>query len=124
YYKHRDLLIIKILLSTGIRVSELINIKKHNIHFADCVVDIQRKGGDYQSIPLSREITEDLQKYIHHRGIEEPEDFVFQSRLKQQLKANSVYILVSKYLRAAKIQKSKYGPHLLRHTAFTSMCRN
>lgn len=124
FYKERDLIIIRVLLSTGIRVSELIGIRLRDVNTEDRFIDVTRKGGDHQSIPLSIDVAAQLETFIKHQSVTDRNEYLFRSRLKGQLKANSVYVLVSKYLSIANIQKSKAGPHLLRHTAFTSMCRN
>lgn len=120
YFYRRDLAIIIVLISTGIRVSELIGLKVVNLDFEQQTIKVRRKGNKEQTIPLNTSSLEALRAYLDTRPLSD-NLCVFLSKNKQAVRANSVYCLTKKYLKRARIIKSKQGPHLLRHTCFTTL---
>ena len=124
YFCPRDTAIITLLLYSGIRVSELTNLKVgdfDNIPGANSYIKIKRKGGDESRLPVNPQITEHIKKYLSKREVtlDQP---MFLSRKGSQIKQNTVYCLVRNYLIKAGIKKQKMGPHTLRHT-FGTMLR-
>ncbi|OGM12729.1 hypothetical protein A2141_01985 [Candidatus Woesebacteria bacterium RBG_16_40_11] len=125
FYKIRDLSIISLFLNTGIRVSELVNLRIDDIDFRKegfSYIRITRKGGSEETLPLSNEVAKRIQKYLKKRP-QIKERRVFIGRKGTNLQANSIYYLVKKYLRKADINKKKMGPHMLRHTVGVSLLK-
>jgi site-specific recombinase XerD len=120
YFVARDIAIISLFISTGIRVSELISLRKSDVDLTNKIIKVHRKGNKDQTIPLNFEMAKLLFKLLN-KSTPSGEDKVFLSKNKQGIKANTVYELVKKYLERAEIHKSKHGPHLLRHTCFTTL---
>lgn len=120
FYKDRDLAIALMFLGTGIRVSELTELELTNINLEQSSIKVHRKGNKEQTIPLNNSVKRSLYAYLNVRPKSNIET-VFISRKKSKLQTNSVYHLVKKYLKLAKIKKRKHGPHILRHTCFTSL---
>ncbi|MBL4753069.1 MAG: tyrosine-type recombinase/integrase [Flavobacteriales bacterium] len=116
----RDKLIILLLYSTGIRLSELINIKVLDIDFYNCTLKILGKGNKERILPFSESLKSDIEKYINEV---QPIEWLFVTDKGKKLYAKLVYRLVNSYL--SKVTTiSKKSPHVLRHTFATHMLNN
>lgn len=122
FFLKRDLAIFVMFLTTGIRVSELVNLKLKDVNIRSSFIRVTRKRNKQQTIPLNSDCLESLQDYLAKRGSQESS--LFLSKRKSGLRSNSIYCLVKKYLNLAGISKSSSGAHLLRHTCFTSLLAN
>jgi integrase/recombinase XerD len=120
FFKLRDLSIISLFISTGIRVSELVNLRLRDLDLEERTIKVRRKGNKNQTIPLNKDISDLIGKYLKVRP-ETKSNQLFISKKRNGVKSNTVYCLVSKYLKLSGIQKGKKGPHLLRHTCFTTL---
>ncbi|KKS96366.1 MAG: tyrosine recombinase XerD subunit, integrase/recombinase XerD [Candidatus Gottesmanbacteria bacterium GW2011_GWA2_43_14] len=126
FYRDRDLAILKLFLGTGIRVSELINLKVKEIEFrtkGTGYIRVKRKGGDENLVPVNLKVLFAIKTYLGKRQELKPEQYVFLSKNLQQMRQNTVYYLVKHYLHAAGIEKKKWGPHILRHTVGVTLRR-
>ncbi|MBU0731272.1 tyrosine-type recombinase/integrase [Patescibacteria group bacterium] len=121
YYRERDLAIVQLFLSTGIRLRELTGLEINDIDLINKRMRITRKGGNEQFIPLRDDICLILQKYIDVRRDISHTDAFFISRKYNGIRPNTVYCLIKKYLRLARIQKEDIGVHSLRHTVATNL---
>jgi len=133
----RDMAIAVLLLHTGLRVSELTNLKLSNVDFERSQIKITRKGDKEQYIHLNSEAVRALAKYLHScphymrlpRFARNDRRFLPQSQngrffvgtKRQNLGRTYVYEVVRRYLKLAGINKGKQGPHLLRHTFCTRL---
>lgn len=122
YFHDRDLAMITLFLSTGLRVSELVNLKVDDFNNDPPSLRLQRKGNVQQTIPLPLSARELLLKYLNNRKANSR--YIFLGKQHQQMTPSGVYRIVSKYLRMAGIKKSKSGSHLLRHTCFSTLVLN
>ncbi len=123
YFAPRDTAIISLLLNTGIRVSELTNLKVgdfEDIHGNSFYIKITRKGGDESRLPVSPKVAESIKRYLSKRNAKMDEP-LFLSRKGNWIRQNTIYWLVRSYLERAGIKKDKMGPHVLRHTVGTSL---
>ena len=108
--------IIQILLRTGIRISELLHIKKKDIFCQDGMffLRVKGKGCVYRMVSLQKAF---FQRYymsvVYPLGYE---DFIFQTKNKSQLQRTQVYRKIEKFFSSLGIVKEKNGPHILRHT--------
>lgn len=126
YYRVRDLTIIKLFLGTGIRVSELINLKIQDLELRTkekSYIHIKRKGGNEMRIPINPKLVYAIKNYITSRTDTSSTSHLFLSRNNKKIEANSIYYLVKHYLKEAGIEKKKWGPHILRHTVGVSLRR-
>lgn len=114
--KHK--VILALLYSTGLRVSELINLKWKHIDRSRMVINIiQAKGNKDRQVPLPETIIPLLEKYYHqYKSI----DYVLNGQTQMQYTARSVGEVIKQVAAKAKIQKHVYT-HLMRHCAFTHM---
>lgn len=120
YFLVRDVAIFSLFISTGIRVSELTGLKRSDLDIGSRTIMVHRKGNKEQIIPLNIEMAKILTKLISKTSNDKNEG-LFLSKNRRGIKANTVYELVKKYLIRSGIEKSKHGPHILRHTCFTTL---
>ncbi|HUR11032.1 MAG TPA: tyrosine-type recombinase/integrase [Flavitalea sp.] len=118
-----DRLVMHIFYQTGIRLSELINLKETHINRAGCSLKVLGKGNKERVIPISRELSEDLAGYIAAKR-KEFEQFdaepVLVNEKGKKLYEKYVYLLVKKQL--SKVTTiDKKSPHILRHTFATHL---
>ena len=120
HVKERDIAIIVLFLHTGIRVSELINLKLANVDLKNGWMRIMRKGNKEQHLHMNRETVKVLAKYVAARP-EALNGRLFGGSSGGNLDRTSIYRMVRRYLALAGIAKGKQGPHLLRHTFCTRL---
>ena len=116
----RNRLIIKMILYTGIRVSEAINLKLKDIIPQDGVylLKIRGKGNKIRVVMIkSQKIERDLQEWLQKRCCED--DLLFCNKKGTPLTQAYVSRTVEKILRSCGIKKEKNGAHMLRHTFAT-----
>ena len=109
--KHKAILSLSF--STGLRVSEVINLKIEDIDSKRMIINIrQAKGNKDRIVPLSQNILNLLRIYYKEY---KPEIYLFNGQNSLQYSSNSCNKLVKKYL------GEEYHMHLLRHSCFTSL---
>ena len=112
----RNRLIIKIILYTGVRVTEALKLNMKDFVKEDDIYVIQIKGkGNKPRVAMIKEdvIKSDLVDWLERRP---RVNLLFSNQKGEQLSQAYVYTLVENILIAANINKSKKGPHFLRHT--------
>ena len=119
YIGNRDRLIIEFFYVTGIRLSELINIKISDIDFNNNYIKVLGKRNKERLIPLSNNMTNKLKNYVIENDISE---YLFNNKGKKMY-SKLVYRLVKKHLNLVSSIDNK-GPHVLRHTFATHMLNN
>ncbi|OGH72335.1 MAG: hypothetical protein A2921_00755 [Candidatus Magasanikbacteria bacterium RIFCSPLOWO2_01_FULL_43_20b] len=126
--KYRDKAILEMLFSTGLRVSELVGLKKDKVNLEKEEFTIMGKGRKSRVVFLSEQARYWLKKYLETR--QDMNQYLFVSHdkrsgktLEQPLTPRSVQRLVQKYARAAGITKP-VTPHTLRHSYATDLLQN
>ena len=117
----RDKLIIELFYTTGIRLSELMNIKIPDINFTSKIIKIFGKRNKERFVPLSPKLCEKLSEYLNLLTSEHTKNtLVFVTNKGDKLYEKFVYRLVNSYL--SKVTTiNKKSPHILRHTFATHM---
>lgn len=118
--KSRDRAIISVLFSTGLRVSELINLNRRDINIERGEFWIRGKGGKIRPVYLSDLAKEQLGYYLDKRKDTSP--CLFVSGKCERLSARSVQRIVQKAAIKAGIPK-QVTPHTLRHSFGTDLLR-
>ena len=122
--KDQDILIIALLITTGIRVSELIKLKSSQIRSNDNFFEIKvlGKGKKERIIPIQKELFDSLQEFINLKkeNAKENLDGMFHSKGGKPIYERYVQRLVAKVLAPTqKIQQK--SPHALRHAFATNL---
>lgn len=122
--KTRDLALLTLMLSTGIRISECIGLDTKDVDFNNMCIKITRKGGKEAIVYFSDEALEPLLAYMEERKKIEPqkghEYALFLSAQKKRISIRSVENLVNKYARSA-VPLKHITPHKLRSTFGTAL---
>jgi len=131
--KYRDKVILELLFSTGLRVSELANLKRDNVNLKREEFTVMGKGRKSRIVFLSEQAKYWIKKYLDARKDMNP--YLFISFDKKQtaklsnhqtdhpLTPRSIERVVQKYAKAAGITKS-VTPHTLRHSFATDLLTN
>lgn len=129
----RDKAILELFFSTGLRVSELVNLKRDKINFKKNDLTIRGKGNKLRMIFLSNESKYWLKKYLDNRKDISLWLFIRHDRAKKKicLRKNeenkitprSIQRMIIKYAKNIGITK-KITPHILRHSFATDLLNN
>ena len=124
YYKNvwqarnmQHMVLIKMLLYTGLRVSEIINIKLDDVDLEACQVYVQKgKGRKGRKVPFPSTFKEVLAHMDSARKKEA--EYLFESSWKRPYTARGIRKILNKYTEEAGMNRS-ISPHKLRHFLFT-----
>jgi len=116
----RNKLIIELFYVTGIRLSELINIKISDVDFNNQSIKVLGKRNKERIIPLSSTVINDLNLFIKSN---KQNKYLFTNLEGDKLYNKLVYRLVNKYIGEIS-SVNKKSPHILRHTFATHMLNN
>ncbi len=118
----RNRLIIKIIIFTGIRVSEALNLKRKDLsEDGDLyILRIRGKGNKYRVVMIKKRLIEDLLQNIAINYIA-ADGYLFVNRKGTPLTQAYVSRIVEQILFKAGIRKEKNGAHMLRHTFATML---
>ena len=123
----RDRLILEIFYDTGMRTSELINLRTVSINRGELTMKVLGKRNKERIIPFTRQLNESIKSYLEIRTAEfretSTEDFLFLTAKGEKLYKRLVYRIVNKYLNQVTTVDKK-SPHVLRHTFATHMLNN
>lgn len=117
-----DRLILAVFYHTGMRVSELVNLKENQLDAHYKQLKVVGKGNKERIIPLSADLVKELQEYIVSKttGSEVGQGHLFVNEKGKPLNRNSVYKSVKNYLSLVTTLDKK-SPHILRHTFATHL---
>lgn len=120
----RDRAMLEVLYATGLRVSELVSLKVHEMNLNQGVIRVMGKGGKERLVPLGDEAISWVKRYdAQVRPLlmgEEVGDVVFPSRRGQQMTRQTFWHRVKRHALTAGIDKP-LSPHVLRHAFATHL---
>src|SRR5256714_3256382 len=120
----RDFAIVVLFLQTGLRVSELVNVKLTDIDFTSHEITVrQGKGRKDRVVPLVKQAEASLKAYLAVREALPEYDEVFIARNGTSMDQRTVRYRIKKYYMEAGIKK-KASVHTLRHTFSTHQINN
>lgn len=124
---YRDYTIILTLLDTGMRCSELIDLRLADVNLESRLLKVHGKGDKERLVPIGAKVQKAIWKYItRHRP--EPAipryDNVFLTRDGYPLTKDRLEAIVERYGKKAAITGVRVSPHTFRHTMAVMFLRN
>jgi integrase/recombinase XerC len=120
----RDRTILELFYATGMRLSELLNIKSQDIHLQDNTIKVLGKRNKERIIPFGNQMEELLTLYLEKLekkfGEGTKNNYIFVTDKGTPLYAKAVYRIVRKYLDMV-TTIDKRSPHVIRHTFATHL---
>lgn len=119
-------LLLMIFYHTGIRLSELINLKQSHIDKRNSTIKVLGKGNKERVIPVNNILLKEIDNYILEQKKNIPDilnDFLLINKKGKKLNPKSVYNIVKKYLANVSTNERK-SPHILRHSFATHLTNN
>ena len=120
----RDRTILELFYATGMRLSELLNIKTQDIHLQDNTIKVLGKRNKERIIPFGNRMAELLTMYLEKLekkfGEGTKNNYIFVTDKGTPLYAKAVYRIVRKYLDMV-TTIDKRSPHVIRHTFATHL---
>jgi integrase/recombinase XerD len=124
---HRDRTMLEVLYATGVRVSELINLKLTQINLNQGVLRIVGKGDRERLIPVGDEAQDWIREFIDGaRGeilLERQTEYLFPTRRGDRMTRQAFWHIIKRYAKKASISK-KLSPHTVRHAFATHLLNN
>lgn len=124
----RDRAILETLYATGLRVSELVNLKLVDLHLSMNLIQTIGKGDRERIIPISDVAIDWLNQYLKTTRVallrkRANTAFVFLNAHGRQLTRQAIWQMIKKYVNQAGI-KTHVTPHTLRHSFATHLLEN
>lgn len=122
----RNRAMLEMLYSSGLRVSELVNLERSMLYLEEGIVRVFGKGGKERLVPLGQSAIKHLNFYFEYRyGSGQvvkkgEEDMVFLNRRGSRLSRNYVFMAIKDLVAAAGIEKP-VSPHTFRHSFATHL---
>ena len=121
---HRDRAMLELLYATGLRVTELINLRQSQINFNQGVLRIIGKGDRERLIPLGDESQRWLKDFMNGPRmeilLERQTDYLFPTRRGNRMTRQAFWHIIKRYADKAGVRK-KMSPHSLRHAFATHL---
>ncbi|NLC47908.1 MAG: tyrosine-type recombinase/integrase, partial [Tenericutes bacterium] len=121
-YNIRDKLIIEMLYATGVRISELVNIKINDIDFNNRRIIVLGKGNK-ERIVYYGEYADDILKIYLETLPSNNNGYVFLNSKGEKITDRGVRYIIDNIMKRLSI-KTNVSPHVLRHTFATDMLNN
>lgn len=122
---HRNRAILEMLYSSGLRVSELTELKKSQLFYDIGFLRVIGKGNKERLVPIGKDALRYLRIYeeevrVHQSPQKGHEEFVFLNRRGQKLTRVMIFLMIKKTASQAGIQKN-ISPHTFRHSFATHL---
>lgn len=125
-YDFRNKTILELLYSSGIRISELVNIKTPNYDSEECLIRIMGKGSKERIIPLGDYAINIMNDYMNnYRPLINKKftDYIFINNRGDKISRQFIFKVIKKEALKKGIKK-EISPHTLRHTFATHLLKN
>lgn len=123
---YRNKAILELLYSSGLRVSELINLKIQDVDLVDNIVRIYGKGSKERIVPIGEFATRYLNEYMNiYRSqiIKTPNDYVFLNSRGDKITRQTIFKIIKQRLKENGISVGA-SPHTIRHSFASHMLNN
>lgn len=124
YYDYRNKAMLELMYSSGLRVSELVNLKSHDIDFDNAAVRVFGKGSKERVLPISDYALEAIKLYIVNARIwlskGKTSEYLFLNNHGDNMTRQAFFKILKK-LAFEKGIKASFSPHTLRHSFATHL---
>jgi integrase/recombinase XerD len=121
---HRDRTMLEVLYATGLRVSELVNLRAGQVNLNQGVIRIVGKGDRERLIPLGEEAVRWINEFINGPRLEilleRQTDCLFPTRRGDRMTRQAFWHIIKRYAQKASVQRG-LSPHTLRHAFATHL---
>lgn len=121
----RDRAMLETLYATGLRVSELVNLKIHEISLTDGALRVLGKGSKERLVPLGEEAIDWVNRYVQQGRADilqgQKTDAVFVTARGGPMTRQMFWVLVKRYALRVGIPAKRISPHVLRHAFATHL---
>ena len=121
---NRDRAMLEVLYATGLRVSELVNLRHGQVNINQGVIRILGKGNRERLIPLGEEAMRWLTEFANGARseilLERQTDYLFPTRRGDRMTRQAFWHIIKRYARKSNISK-ELSPHTLRHAFATHL---
>ena len=128
YHGFRDSVIIEVLYACGLRISELLNLKKGDIYYKYEYIKVIGKGNKERLVPIGEKALKLLRLYIKNHRSKLPNidsksnDIIFLNKRGKQLTRQYVFQAIKTIAKEAGIKKNIH-PHILRHSFASALIK-
>ena len=122
-FDYRNKAMLELLYGTGLRISELLNLKIFDIDFENCIIRCIGKGNKERIVPIGEYVIKYLQEYLNYRKLllkKKNNDYLLLNNLGTKLSRFSFFKILKKLLKDKNINKN-ISPHSIRHSFATHM---
>ena len=117
--ENRDKAMIEMLYATGMRISELVNLKITDVDMKRCVVKVFGKGSKERLVPFGETALDSLRSYLNEREQSSSKEIFLSNRGKKMTRV-AFWQRVKDYLIRENL-KNSISPHTLRHAFATHL---
>jgi integrase/recombinase XerD len=121
----RDRAMLETIYATGLRVSELVNLRLHEVSLADGVLRALGKGSKERLVPLGQIAIEWIKRYLNEARPDilngQQSDDLFVTARGAAMTRQAFWQLIKRYALIAGIAPEKLSPHVLRHAFATHL---
>lgn len=121
----RDIILFKFMIQTGLRISEVVNLKNEDVDLSSGFIRVRNgKGNKERYVPIVNTLSEDLNKYNEYKIKEKvtTDNYFFNLRHKDKgVNRTNILVMLKKYATYAGINPDVISPHVCRHTFATLM---
>lgn len=120
----RDTVLLEMMYSTGVRVSELVTIKIQDVYFHERKIKVYGKGNKERIVLYGSKLEKLLETYLQEKRIQllknKSNDYLLLNHLGNPLTTSGVRTILNKVIQKGAL-KFHISPHVLRHTFATHM---
>ncbi|HET9825803.1 MAG TPA: tyrosine-type recombinase/integrase [Chitinophagaceae bacterium] len=119
-------MLITIFYNTGMRLSELVNLREEQIDFRKRQIKVLGKGNKERIIPVSPEVVAGIKNYIEakRKEFETKEPVLLVTERGKKMYSKYAYLIVKSFLGSEVQTLQKKSPHVLRHSFATHLSNN
>lgn len=121
----RDRAMLETLYATGLRVSELVNLKLHEVSLNDGILRAIGKGNKERLVPLGEQAIDWLTRYLNETRMKiikgQQSDALFITARGGPMTRQAFWQLIKRYALIAGIPPERLSPHVLRHAFATHL---